>query len=260
MALQQFSIRSSPAIVTGASSGIGEAIAKRFADDGVDVAICSREQERVDRVADEINDGDRDGRAVAVECDVRDTDAVEAFVDQVAEEFGGVGILVNNAAGTFRADFEELSHNAWRTIIDINVNGVFNCTQAAGEYMREAERGTIINFSSVAALGASPRTSHYAASKAAVGNLTESLAVEWAEYGIRVNCIAPGLVATDYVLDRLDLDDEDLPAREHVDRRIGYTEEIADIAQFLASPAGSYLTGETIVPRGVPPVKDEDPL
>lgn len=259
MALRQFHINSSPAIITGASSGIGEAIAERFADDGVDVALCSREQDRVDRVAANINDSDRDGRAVAVECDVRDADAVERFVGHVVDEFGGVGALVNNAAGTFRSPFEELSENAWRTIIDINLHGVFNCTQAAGRHMRDAGRGIVINLSSIAALRASPRTSHYAASKAGVGSLTESLAVEWAADGIRVNCIAPGLVATQPVRDRLSIDDE-LPPRDEVDRRIGHPEEIADVTQFLASPAASYLNGETIVPRGTPAVRDDDHL
>lgn len=174
----------------------GEAIAKRFADDGVDVALCSREQERVDRVAEAIEESDREGRVLTVECDVRDAGAVDTFVEVVVDEFEDVGVLVNNAAGTFRCPFEELSQNAWRTIIDINLHGTFTCTQAAGRHMREAKRGAIINFSSIAAQRASPQTSHYAASKAGMESLTESLAAEWAEYGVRVNCIAPGLVAT----------------------------------------------------------------
>lgn len=255
-----FGIHSSPAIVTGASSGIGEEIAKRFAAEGVDIAICSRDQGRVDRVAEEIAAGDADGRVIAMECDVRDEEAVDRLVDRVVAEFGGVEILVNNAAGTFRSNFEDLSSNAWGTIIDINLNGTFNCTQSAGRYMREAEHGIIINFSSIAALRASPRTSHYAASKAAIGSLTESLSVEWARYGIRVNCIAPGLVATPPVMERLNVEAADLPPRRVVDRRIGHVEEIADVAQFLASPAASYITGETIVPRGVPPGPADDPL
>jgi NAD(P)-dependent dehydrogenase (short-subunit alcohol dehydrogenase family) len=259
MSTQQFSVRSSPAIVTGASGGIGEVIAKRYAEDGVDVAICSRDQERVDRVAEEITESDRDGGAMAVECDVRDEQSVDAFVDAAAEEFGGVGVLVNNAAGTFRSDFEDLSANAWQTIIDINLNGVFNCTQAAGRYMREAEHGIIINFSSIATIGSSPRTSHYAASKAGVESLTRSLASEWAGNDIRVNCIAPGLVATPPVLERLGMSEDEIPARDVVDRGIGTPEEIADVAQFLASPAASYITGETIVAQGVPPTWSEEP-
>jgi 3-oxoacyl-[acyl-carrier protein] reductase len=253
----QFGVQGSSAIVTGASSGIGRSIAEQFAADGVDVAICSRSQESVDAVADAINDSERDGEALAIECDVRDQDAVAAFVDATVEAFGSVDVLVNNAAGTFRSDFENLSLNAWSTIMDINLNGTFICTQAAGEHMRANGGGCIINLSSVAALQASPQTSHYAASKAAVDSLTETLAVEWAEHDIRVNGIAPGLVLTSPVRERLGIEKGTGPKRSSSDRRLGYPEEIADIAQFLASEAASYLTGQTIVPRGVPPVADD---
>lgn len=255
MALPAFAIDGSSAIVTGASSGIGKAIALKFAKQGIDVGICSREQDRVDEVAREGNGESVSGRILPVECDVRDSGAVDAFIDRVADEFGSIDILVNNAAGTFRCDFKELSENAWKTIIDINLHGTFNCTQAAGQYMREAGHGYVVNFSSVAAFRGSPQTSHYAASKAAIVNLTESLAIEWAQEGIRVNCVAPGLVATPPVVDRLELDASELPERETVNRRLGTVDEIADIVQFLVSPAASFMTGETIRPRGVPPVE-----
>jgi NAD(P)-dependent dehydrogenase (short-subunit alcohol dehydrogenase family) len=259
MVLPAFGIDGSTAIVTGASSGIGKAIALQFARQGIDVAICSRDQDRVDQVATEANEKSISGSILSVECDVRDSGAVDAFVDRTVDEFGGIDVLVNNAAGTFRCDFEDLSENAWKTIIDINLHGTFHCTQAAGSYMRESGHGSIVNFSSVAAFRGSPRTSHYAASKAAIVNLTESLAIEWAPDGIRVNCVAPGLIATPPVVDRLDLDDSAIPERETVDRRLGTVDEIADIVQFLVSPAASFMTGETVRPRGVPPVANHDP-
>ncbi len=259
MVLPVFDIDGSTAIVTGASSGIGKAIAMQFARQGVDVGICSREQDRVDRVAAEVDEMSVEGRIFPVECDVRDSSAVEEFVARSMDEFGAIDILVNNAAGTFRCDFEELSENAWKTIVDINLHGTFNCTQAVGSYMRESGHGYIVNFSSVAAFRGSPKTSHYAASKAAIVNLTESLAIEWAPYGIRVNCVAPGLVATPPVVDRLDLDASSLPERDTVDRRLGLVDEIADIVQFLVSPAASFMTGETLRPRGVPPVERHNP-
>lgn len=258
MAPDEFNIDGSTAIVTGASSGIGKAIATQFASQGVDVSICSRDQSRVDSVAEEVTNSSASGRVLPVECDVRDSGAVDSFVDRTRDEFGTIDILVNNAAGTFRCDFEDLSENAWKTIFDINLHGTFNCTQSVGEYMRAEGHGHIVNFSSVAAFRGSPRTSHYAASKAAIVNLTESLAIEWAPYGIRVNCVAPGLVATPPVVERLNLDDSELPERSNVDRRIGTVDEIADIVQFVVSPAASYLTGETIRPRGVPPVESDD--
>lgn len=250
--LSQFSIDGDVAIVTGASGGIGKAIAARFADDGVNVVINSREQERVDAAAEDILAEDPDGDVLPLECDVRDRDGVFDLVDQVVDEYGGVDILVNNAAGDFVADFEDLSENAWKTIIDINLHGTFNFTQAAGEVMRENGGGYIINLSSVAGLpGGSPGSSHYGASKAAVINLTESLSQEWDEYDIRVSCIAPGLVATPGVRTQLGIDPDEVPPREPVVRSIGRPEEIADIAQFLCSPAASFISGETIV-AGVP--------
>jgi len=250
--IEQFHIDGDVAIVTGASGGIGEAIAKKFADDGVDVAINSRAKERIQPVADEINDSSREGYAYAAECDVRDRERVFEFVDETVSEFGTVDILVNNAAGDFVAPFEELSENAWKTIIDINLHGAFHFTQAAGEVMREEDGGYIVNIISGAGLeGGSPNSSHYGASKAALKNLTESLADEWKEHGIRTNCIAPGLVATPGVRTQLGIDVEDMPPREQVDRYIGHPEESADLAQFLCSPAASYLNG-SMVRAGMP--------
>lgn len=246
--LSQFSVDGDVAIVTGASSGIGKAIAARFASDGVNVVINSRDQARVDAAASDIAASDPDGEIVAIECDVRDRDGVFDLVDETVDRFGGLDIMVNNAAGLFRAPFEELSENAWKTIIDIDLHGVFHGTQAAGEVLRETGGGYVINLSSVASLpGGSPESSHYGAAKAAVNNLTASLAREWDKYGIRVNCIAPGLIGTEFQLDRHDMTEADLGPREDTTRWIGRVEEVADVAQFLCSPAASFISGETIV-------------
>lgn len=245
--ISQYHIDGDVAIVTGASGGIGEAIAKKFADDGVDVAINSRSRERIRPVADEINDSDRAGRAYAAECDVRDRERVFEFVDETVAEFGTVDILVNNAAGSFQAPFEEFSENAWKTVIDIDLHGPFHFIQAAGEVMRENGGGYIVNIISGAGLeGGSPYSSHYGASKAALKNLTESIADEWKEYNIRANSLSPGLIATPGVKSSLGVEVEDMPPRELVDRYIGYPEETADLAQFLCSPAASYLNGSMI--------------
>ena len=250
MPTSQYSVEGRNAIVTGASQGIGRTIAEQLAADGANVAICSRAQERIDPVADGIEaDG---GTALAVECNVRERDEVEAFVDATVEAFGGVDILVNNAGGEFVAAFEDISENGWKAIVDLNLHGTFHCTQAAGEYMRENDGGCIINVSSVNGQHAAPHESHYGASKAAIIRLTETLAVEWAPYGIRVNCIAPGLIQTAGVADTLGIQEDDMPSRDVVDRRIGHTEDIADVAQFLASPAAAFMTGETVTAKGVP--------
>ncbi len=253
MTTEQFSVAGDTVLVTGASSGIGRAIAERFADDGAEVVVCSREQGNVDPVADEIEDAG--GSALAVECDVRERDSVEALVEATVEEFGGLDTLVNNAGASFMANFEGISENGWKTIVDINLHGTYHCTQAAGEVMREAGGGTIVNFASVAGQEGAPYMSHYAAAKAGVVNLTSTLAYEWADDGVRVNCIAPGFVATPGVESQMGVTADEIDRRE-VDRKIGTSEEIADVTQFLASPASSYLTGETITARGVPDIME----
>ncbi|MFW6299760.1 MAG: SDR family NAD(P)-dependent oxidoreductase [Oceanicaulis sp.] len=250
MPTDQFSVDGRNVIVTGASQGIGKGIAETIAADGANVAICSRAQERVEPVAEAIRDDG--GTALAVECNVREPDEVEAFVEATVEEFGGVDLLVNNAGGEFVAPFDDISENGWKTIVDINLHGTFHCTQAAGEYMREGDGGCIINMSSVNGQHPAPHESHYGASKAALIRLTETLAVEWARYGIRVNCIAPGLIQTPGVAETLGIDESDMPPRAAVDRRIGHPEDIADVVQFLASDAAAFMTGETVTVKGVP--------
>ena len=245
------SVEGKTAIVTGASRGIGRAIAEAFAADGADVVGCSRSREDVEAVVEGIEAGDAAGRALGVECDVRDRESVEAMVDAAVEAFGGVDVLVNNAGASFMADFEEISPNGWKTIVDINLHGTFHCSQAAGERMRDRDGGVIVNFASRAGLRLSPRMSHYGAAKAGVINLTASLAHEWASDGIRVNCIAPGLVATPGVESQMGIEAGEID-RDDTDRRVGTSEEIADVARFLASSASSYINGETIPVKGVP--------
>ena len=249
MTTDQFSVAGSTAIVTGSSSGIGRSIAERFAEDGANVVVSSREQENVDPVVEGIEDDG--GRALAIECDVRDREAVDAMVERTVEHFGGVDVLVNNAGASFMADFEEISENGWKTIVDINLHGTYHCCQAAGAHMRENDGGVIVNLASVAGQRGSPMMSHYGAAKAAVINFTSTLSYEWAADGVRVNCIAPGLVATPGVASQMGIEAGDID-RTEVDRQIGVPEEVADLAQFLASPASSYVIGETVTIAGVP--------
>jgi len=249
----QFSIDGDTAIVTGSSSGIGEAIAERFAADGTDVVVCSREMDNVEPVAESI-DAEQPGDALAIECDVTDRDAVAALVGATVEEFGGVDVLVNNAGASFMANFDDISENGWSTIVDINLTGTVNCIQEAADALKDGG-GSVVNFSSVAGQQGAPYMSHYAAAKAGVENLTTTLAFEWADDDVRINCIAPGFVATPGVASQMGVTAGEID-RDDVDRRIGTSEEIADVAQFLASPAASYLTGETITARGVPDIME----
>jgi 3-oxoacyl-[acyl-carrier protein] reductase len=254
--LEQYSVEDKTAIITGSSQGIGAVTAKRFADEGANVVVTSRSQDKIDEVADEINDSDRPGRAIAVECDVRERDSIEALVDATVEEFGRVDTMINNAGASFMASFDDISENGWKTIVDINLHGTFHCSQIAGQQMQEQEGGgTIINFASVAGTMGSRYMSHYGAAKAAVVNLTTSLSAEYAEDNIRVNCIAPGLVGTPGVASQMGIDPADVD-REDIAKDMGLPEEIADITQFLASDASSYIVGETITAQGVPPLED----
>jgi 3-oxoacyl-[acyl-carrier protein] reductase len=251
----QYSVEGQTAIVTGASSGIGKVIAERFADDGTDVVVCSREQGNVDPVAEGIEDSDRPGSALAVECDVTDRDAVEALVEATVEEFGGVDCLVNNAGASFMAGFDDISENGWETIVEINLTGTYHCTQAAAEHLKDGG-GTVVNIASVAGQQGAPYMSHYAAAKAAVVNLTSTLGFEWADDGVRVNCVAPGFVATPGVEAQMGVSADEID-RTEVDRNIGESVEIADVVQFLASGASSFMVGETVSAKGVPDIMEQ---
>ncbi|MFC4542860.1 SDR family NAD(P)-dependent oxidoreductase [Halosolutus amylolyticus] len=247
-----FGVAGQTAIVTGASQGIGRAIAETLAASGANVAICSRSIDRVGPVAEEINAAEDAGEALAVECNVREREQVQDLVDRTVEVFGDIDALVNNAGGEFVAPFEDISENGWNSIVDLNLNSTVHCTQLAGEVMREGDGGVIVNLSSVNGQHPAPNESHYGASKAAIIRLTETLAVEWADDGIRVNCVAPGLIQTPGVAETLGIRSEQMPDREETDRRIGHSEEIADIVQFLLSPAASFMNGETVTAKGVP--------
>ncbi|ESP88984.1 SDR family NAD(P)-dependent oxidoreductase [Candidatus Halobonum tyrrellensis] len=257
----RFSVAGRTTIVTGASSGIGREIAEQFAADGADVVVCSREQEHVDPVAEAINDpddgrggGSDGGRCLAVECDVTDRDAVEALVEATVDEFGRIDALVNNAGASFTSPFEDISENGWKRVVDINLHGAYHCTQAAGERLAATD-GVVVNVASVAGTRAARYMSHYGAAKAGLINLTETLAVEWASRGVRVNCVAPGYVATAGIEEQMGISADDVD-RSDVDRRIGTTAEIADVTRFLVSDAASFVTGETVEAQGVPSAED----
>jgi len=255
---RNFSVEGQSVVITGSSQGIGRVTAERFAEQGANVVVSSRSQEKVDEVVDGIEDADVPGRAIAVECDVRERESVENLVDTTVEAFGRIDSMVNNAGASFMAGFDDISENGWKTIVDINLHGTFHGAQVAGQQMQEqGDGGTIVNFASVAGTMGSRYMSHYGAAKAAVVNLTASLSAEYADHDIRVNCIAPGLVGTPGVASQMGIDPSDVD-RDDIAKQMGLPEEIADIVQFLASDASSYVVGETITAQGVPPLEDSD--
>ncbi|WP_415383243.1 SDR family NAD(P)-dependent oxidoreductase [Halosimplex sp. TS25] len=253
----RFSVAGQTAVVTGATKGIGRAVAAQFVADGADVAICARTEDDVDEAVAALNEGDG-GSAVGRACDVRDRAEVEALVDAAADEFEAVDCLVNNAGANFMAGFADISENGWESVVDVNLTGTYNCTQAAREHLADGG-GTVINVASVAGQQGAPYMSHYGAAKAAIINLTSTLGYEWAGDGIRVNCIAPGYVATPGVASQMGVEPGEID-RESFDRNVGLSEEIADVAQFLASDASSFLVGETVTARGVPDIEETPDL
>lgn len=256
MSDSQYSVSGLTAIVTGGSRGIGRGIAERFVDEGANVVICSREQDSVDSAAEEINSKheDQNASAEAIECDITDRESVNAMVGATVDTFGSLDVLINNAGASFMAPFEEISENGWRKILDINLTGAFNCTQAAHGEMRQ-HGGSVVNISSIAAFDGSPQMAHYGAAKAGMINLTKTLSYELAANDIRVNCVAPGVIATRGMETQMGLEADDIE-RSDVKRRIGTVQEIAEVVQFLVSPAASYVTGQTLAVEGVPQVEE----
>lgn len=236
------------ALVTGASRGIGRAIAVKLAESGYDVAVNYNSNEAEARkVADRITALGR--RAITVKANAADRADVNAMFRTVVKELGRIDVLVNNAGVVDDAFLLMLSPDSLDKSFNINVKGYFYCAQAATLKMFKAKKGVIINISSVSSLMALPGQSIYAATKGAINSMTATLARELAPYGIRVNAIAPGFIATDMVAD---LPEDKM--KEYLTQiplgRLGRPEEVADLAAFLASDEASYITGQTLVIDG----------
>lgn len=252
--MTQFDLNNKVAIVTGARGGIGRVIALEFANAGADIAICDRiiDDGKLEGVGEQIKSLGR--RSLAIATDVRIPEQVDNLVKQTVDRFGRIDILVNNAGASFVCTVEEMTPNGWDTIININLKGTFLCCQAAGRVMIRQKWGKIVNIASVDGIYGSPRMAHYGAAKAGVINFTRSLAIEWAQYNINVNAIAPGPIETEgaRALGRLTPEGWQERIKAIPLGRLGRTEDIAYTAIFLASEASSYITGETIVIQGGP--------
>jgi len=247
-----FELRDKVAIVTGASRGIGASIAMEYAKAGADLVIASRGQEGLDKIATEIKSLGRE--CLAIVTDVCVPEQVDNLVKQTVDKFGCIDILVNNAGGALSAKkAEDVSLEEWTATVTLNLTGTFLCSTAVGKVMIEQKNGKIINVSSVAGNRAYPNIPHYGAAKAAVINFTESLAAGWAKYNIHVNCIAPGLIATE-MIKSLGI----LPSDKTADGTplppvliAANPVNVAYLAVFLASAASDRITGETIVCGGM---------
>ncbi len=241
-------------VVTGGGSGLGKSMTRYFMELGAKVAITSRDLEKLKDTARELEQ-ETGGRCLAVQCDVRHYEEVEAMLKAVLKEFGKADVLLNNAAGNFISPTERLSANAFDTIIDIVLKGSKNCTLAFGKHWIDSkqEKSTILNIVTTYAWTGSAYVVPSATAKAGVLAMTRSLAVEWAKYGIRSNAIAPGPFPTKGAWDRLlpgDLKEKFDLAKKVPLKRVGDHQELANIAAYLVSDFSSYVNGEVITIDG----------
>jgi NAD(P)-dependent dehydrogenase (short-subunit alcohol dehydrogenase family) len=238
-------------VVTGAGTGLGKAIATEFARLGAAIAVLSRKPEHLEAGAAAIEAVG--ARVLAVPCDIREPEQIAAAFDAVEQGLGPAGVLVNNAAANFPVPAEDMSPNAWRTVVDITLNGTFFCAREfARRHLAAGTPGSIINVGASYAWTGGPGFAHSAAAKAGVKNMVETLAVEWGPYGIQVNGLVPGLFPHDDMtadikgnLDRTDEKDVCQPAL-----RVGRLRELGWAATFLASPYARFISGHTLVVDG----------
>ena len=234
------------ALVTGASRGIGAAIAAAFVRAGAKVAVNSRGAEQLRKTADEV------GAAVVLPGDVTDEQVAQEVVAGAIEGLGQLDVIVNNVGGNgVMVPFPQLRFAGWTKVMRLNVDSAVHVLQAAAPHLLERRTGSVINVASVAGLSATPAMAQYGASKAALISLTRTLAVEWASTGVRVNALCPGWTATD--LNRTLWENEEIYAGLTATIPMGRwakAEEMAGPAVFLASDASSFMTGQTLVVDG----------
>ena len=248
---EQHLLKGQVAVVTGGGTGIGLAIATRLGSLGARIAIASRDSGHLEEGTAALGESGID--ALAIQLDVRKPEQVDEMVERTVKHFGSLDILVNNAAGNFICRAEDLSPNGWNAVIGIVLNGTFYCSRAVGRYMIGRKHGgSIVSILANYVCTGSPGTIHSAAAKAGVLSMTQTLAVEWAPHGIRVNAVAPGpiesagaakqLWSTPDAIERIT---EMVPLR-----RWGTPGEIADAVTFLVAPQSGFITGEVLTVDG----------
>lgn len=249
--LDLFKLTGKTAIVTGGGRGLGAQIARGFAEAGANVVLCSRNVEACNEMSKELEA--LGVRAIGLACDVTQQQDVKRVVEETTKIFGTIDILVNNSGATWGAPVVDMPYEAWKKVMDVNVNGTFLMSQEVGKVMIEQGCGKIINIASVAGLGGTHPsfmdTIGYNTSKGAIITFTKDLAAKWGQHNINVNAIAPGFFPTkmskvtieqghDYILDSTPLN------------RLGSEEDLKGVALFLASKASDYVTGDILLVDG----------
>ncbi len=238
-------------IVTGGGTGLGKSMAARFGELGANLVIASRREQVIQDAADELRKTGAD--VLGIPCDVRDPANVKEMVDAAKNKFGKIDVLLNNAAGNFISPTENLSPNGFKAVVDIVLNGTFNCTHAVGKEMIADGDGSILNIVTTYAWTGSGYVVPSAAAKAGVLAITRSLAVEWAKYGIRSNAIAPGPFPTKGAWSRLappGLGIEKKMKNRIPLKRFGEHIELANLAAYLLSDEAGYINGEVVTIDG----------
>lgn len=251
--LEKFNLKGQVAIVTGAATGLGKAMATALAQAGSNIVIPDVNLEAAEKTAQEL--AENEGiEAIAIKMDVTKEDEVNAMVEKVVERFGKIDILFNNAGIVINGKAEETSYEDWYKVIDINLNGVFLVSKAVGKVMIEQKKGSIVNISSMSGIivNTPQCQASYNASKAGVIMLTKSLAMEWAKHNIRVNTIAPGYMKTELTKKFFESGGGEVDTWLSMTPmgRPGNPEELGAIALYLASDASSFATGSVFTIDG----------
>ena len=247
--MSNFTLDGKVAVVTGASQGIGRAIALALAGVGASVVVTDLPEkvESTLAVCDEITNSG--GNAFISDLDVTDQSRITEVIDGVAEYHGSLDILVNNAGVAVRGPALDISPDDWDRVMNVNIRGMFFCTQAAVRHMIGSGGGRVINIASQRALAASIDNAPYIASKAGIAGLTRALALEWVRHGITVNAVGPGPVETDMVADMTADQERQFMARSPIGRRL-QPDEVAGTVVFLATPAASAINGQVLMVDG----------
>jgi len=244
-----FDISGRKALLTGAGRGIGRVLALALAEAGCDISVLGLHVENVEAVAREIRQMGR--KSLAIQADVTNKDQVDKAFAETAKELGRLDICINNAGISIQKPVEEMPEEDWDNIINTNLKGVFLCSQAAARIMIPQRSGSIINIASISGISVNvpQKQAVYNTSKAGVAMLTKSMAVEWAQYGIRVNSISPGYIKTEMTKSTMA---HLFPTWESLTPlgRLGETEELRGAVIYLASDASSYMTGHDLVVDG----------